>query len=101
MVSTRVVKTLRTSEEFSSPKPISAPQLLPIQLICWVFIFSKKSTLSKSSINLSAYFVIFSIHCFKRLCSVLAPHLSHDPSTTSSLARPILQLGHQLMGTSA
>src|SRR5574343_67141 len=77
-------------------KLISAPSLLPIQFLCCIFIFSRKLVSSKSLSNLSAYFVIASIHCSFSLFSTLVPQRSQQPSTTSSFASPVRSFGHQL-----
>ena len=50
------------SRRASYRRSSSAPSLRPIQLRCWVFTRSMKSTSSRSSIRRSAYFVMASIH---------------------------------------
>ena len=49
----------------------------------------------------SAYSVIFSIHCERTMRTTSPPQRSQRPSTTSSFARPTLQLVQKLIGISA
>ena len=76
----------------------SAPSLLPIQFFCCAFILSRKSKSSRSSINLCAYSVIFSIHCDFSFCTTGLPHLSQTPFTTSSFASPTLHPVQKFIG---
>ena len=67
----------------------------------WIFTRSMKSRSSRSSMSRSAYLVMASIHWLFSLRMTWPPQRSHTPSTTSSLARTILQLVHQLTGMEA
>ncbi len=96
-MSGRVVNTT-----ISSPAVLlnvtSAPVDRPIQLRCWIFTRSIKSSSSKSSMSRWAYSVIFSIHWDFSLRMTAEPQRSHTPSTTSSLASTHLQEVHQFTG---
>ena len=61
-----------------------------------ILMDSGQSSLSRSSNSLSAYAVIFSIHCLRSLRVTAVPQRSHLPSATSSFARPVMHEGHQL-----
>ena len=43
-----------------------------------------------------AYSVMRKNHCSRTRCSTLAPHRSHSPAMTCSLASTVLSIGHQL-----
>jgi len=79
----------------------SPPVLRPIQFFCMSFTLSGQSSSSRSLKRRSAYAVIFKIHWRIVLWVTVAPQRSHFPSFTSSLARPVLHDGHQLIGVSA
>ena len=102
-VSALVVYTVNTSFEsdLAIGKFTSAPVLFPIQFFCISLIDSLQSRPSKSSNKRSAYAVIFNIHWRIVFLVTAVPQRSHLPSFTSSLARPVKQLGHQLIGASA
>ncbi len=85
----------------STGKSISAPQLFPIQLRCICLTDSGQSSSSKSERRRSAYAVIRTIHWRTPRRVTSAPQRSQHASLTSSFARPVLQLGHQLMGAVA
>ena len=82
-------------------KSTSVPSDRPIQFFCWIFTRSMKSRSSRSSMSRSAYLVMASIHWLFSLRMTSPPQRSQTPSTTSSLARTILQLVHQLTGMEA
>src|SRR5215831_10017144 len=79
-------------------KVTSAPSDLPIQLLCIVLTFSGQSRCSRPLSRRSAYFVMRSIHWLSSFFVTSVPQRSHLPLTTSSLAMPVLQLGHQFTG---
>jgi hypothetical protein len=65
------------------------------------FIPSGQSRASTSFSSLSAYFVIASTHCLIFFFSTVVQHLSQAPLfRTSSLAKPVLQLGQKFIGKS-
>src|SRR3989344_3296385 len=97
MVSGLVVKARTTFSEPSSLKNISTPSLFPIQFLCMVLTrsgqFSRAPRLLSSS---SAYLVMLKNHCSRSFCVTSFSQRQHFPSWTCSLARTVLQLGHQL-----
>jgi hypothetical protein len=72
--------------------------LLPIRFFSKSFIDASRLTVSSPSMSLSAYSVILSTRCFMGFCSTSLPQRSHFPSSRSSFASPVLQLGHRLIG---
>src|SRR5262249_5813615 len=100
-VSGRVVKIFSgCSDPFAAiaVKVTSAPSDRPIQLVCIALTFSGQSSFSSPFSRRSAYFVIRSIHWLSSFLVTSVPQRSHRPLTTSSLAIPVLQLGHQFTG---
>ena len=96
----RVVKVV--SVAWSRPysdmsNSMSTPSLRPIQFVCMMLIFSGQSILEWSSSS-SAYLVTLNSHWFRSRRETSEEQRSHCPSTTCSLARTVLQEGHQLAG---
>ena len=100
-VSGRVVNTRisRPATGAALWKTTSAPSLRPIQLRCMATVEAGQSSSSRSASRRSAYLVMRSSHWRRSLRTTGLPQRSHRPWLTSSLARPVLSTGHQLMGT--
>ena len=99
IVSIRVVNTSMPSDASrasDSANRTRAPSERPIQFRCIVSTFSghwlrPSAALSSSS----AYRVIRKNHCSSSRVTTGVPQRQHPPSTTCSLAKTVLQLGHQ------
>src|SRR3989338_2801207 len=97
IVSGLVVKTGKRSLVFLISKKISTPKLLPIQLACMATTRAGQScNFFKSSRSSSLYWVIFKYHWSKSFCTTVVLHRQQVSLMTSSLARVVSQLGHQL-----
>ena len=100
IVSIRVVKVVRVvwSRPYSDmSNSMSTPSLRPIQLVCMMLIFSGQSIFEWSRSS-SAYWVTLNSHWSRSRLETSEEHRSHRPSMTCSLARTVLQDGHQLAG---
>ena len=102
-----MVKTviLPSSPSMGSPswshrvKSTSAPSERPIQLACICLTRSgQPGSFSRSSSSSWEYSVILKYHCSRSRFSGSVPQRQHLPSVTCSLARTVLQVGHQLTG---
>src|SRR3990170_2034859 len=80
------------------PRP---PSLLPIQFFWAALVESGQSILSRPFISPDVFLlssiksVILKNHCSRSFWITSVPHLSHSPLITCSLARTVLQEGHQ------
>ena len=97
-VSGRVVNTVTGSSRPSMTNLTSAPSLRPIQLRCISRIGSGQlpSSPAMSASSRSAYSVILKYHWVSRRRTTSAPHRSHRPAMTCSLASTVWSTGHQL-----
>ena len=96
----RVVKVVSVvwSRPYSDmSNSMSTPLLRPIQFVCMTLILSGQSIFEWSSSS-SAYSVTRNSHWFRSRLETSVEHRSHRPSMTCSLARTVLQDGHQLAG---
>ena len=97
-VSGRVVNTVTGSSRPSTGNRISAPSERPIQFRCISSTRSGQlpSSGAMSASSRSAYSVILKYHWVSSRRTTSAPHRSHLPAITCSLARTVWSTGHQL-----